>query len=240
MKSRCRGSGSLSRDDPGRAGDRPPRAAFPSRERAGPRRPPGRRRHRARRSRRRSRRFQRGDRPPAGAVPRARSPIEVSADQSRRDVDRPVGRRAAPTRPPSARSTALRDDQRRRRSADRGDRRASTGSTAADRGLQREPRAHTPRSSSPSCSARRSCCCSSTFRSIVIPIKAILLNLLCVGAAYGVLVAGLPARRASCSASPKARSSPGCRCSCSWSSSACRWTTTCSSSAACGRPTTAA
>ena len=49
----------------------------------------------------------------------------------------------------------------------------------------------------------RSCCCWSTFRSIVIPIKAIVLNLLSVGAAYGVLVAGLPARAAArrCSAS---------------------------------------
>ena len=33
-----------------------------------------------------------------------------------------------------------------------------------------------------------------TFRSLVIPIKAIVLNLLSVGAAYGVLVAGLPGR----------------------------------------------
>ena len=57
-----------------------------------------------------------------------------------------------------------------------------------------------------------------TFRSIVIPIKAIVLNLLSVGAAYGILTwifqdghfekhAGLP--------SPTAGSRAGCRCSCS-------------------------
>ena len=42
-----------------------------------------------------------------------------------------------------------------------------------------------------------------TFRSIVVPIKAIVLNLLSVGAAYGVLDAGLPGRprREGCSAS---------------------------------------
>ena len=57
-----------------------------------------------------------------------------------------------------------------------------------------------------------------TFRSIVVPIKAIVLNLLSVGAAYGVLTlvfqdghleepARLPLDRR--------RSRPGCRCSCS-------------------------
>ena len=56
-----------------------------------------------------------------------------------------------------------------------------------------------------------------TFRSIVIPIKAIVLNLLSVGAAYGVLVLvfqdGYGER---CSASvDRRRSPPGCRCSCS-------------------------
>ncbi len=71
-----------------------------------------------------------------------------------------------------------------------------------------------------------------TFRSIVIPIKAIVLNLLSVGAAYGVLVwifqqghlhglLGFHGRTA--------ESSPGCRSSCSRCSSASRWTTTCSS-----------
>jgi RND superfamily putative drug exporter len=46
----------------------------------------------------------------------------------------------------------------------------------------------TRRSCSRSSSAWPSCCCCTTFRSIVIPIKAIVLNLLSVGAAYGVLV----------------------------------------------------
>ena len=57
-----------------------------------------------------------------------------------------------------------------------------------------------------------------TFRSIVIPIKAIVLNLLSVGAAYGVLTwvfqdghLEKPAR----ASSPTAASPPGCRCSCS-------------------------
>ena len=56
-----------------------------------------------------------------------------------------------------------------------------------------------------------------TFRSIVIPIKAILLNLLSVGAAYGLLVLvfqnGGP--RACWASSPTGPSRPGCRCSCS-------------------------
>ena len=58
-----------------------------------------------------------------------------------------------------------------------------------------------------------------TFRSIVIPIKAIVLNLLSVGAAYGVLVwifqDGIWSR--SWASSQTARSSRGCRSSCSWS-----------------------
>ena len=57
-----------------------------------------------------------------------------------------------------------------------------------------------------------------TFRSIVIPLKAIVLNLLSVGAAYGVLTLDLPGRppASRCSASRRsAASSPGCRCSCS-------------------------
>ena len=70
-----------------------------------------------------------------------------------------------------------------------------------------------------------------TFRSIVVPIKAIILNLLSVGAAYGILTLvfqdGHGEKR---SASPRsAGSRPGSRCSCSWSSSGSRWTTTCSS-----------
>ena len=56
-----------------------------------------------------------------------------------------------------------------------------------------------------------------TFRSIVIPIKAVLLNLLSVGAAYGLLVLVFQHRWAEgCSASTRtARSRPGCRSSCS-------------------------
>ena len=56
-----------------------------------------------------------------------------------------------------------------------------------------------------------------TFRSIVIPMKAVLLNLLSVGAAYGLLVLVFQHRWAEgCSASTRtARSPRGCRCSCS-------------------------
>ena len=71
-----------------------------------------------------------------------------------------------------------------------------------------------------------------TFRSIVIPIKAIALNLLSVGAAYGVLIVVFQATGTSaCSSAhtPLAVVPRGCRCSCSWSCSGSRWTTTCSS-----------
>ena len=57
-----------------------------------------------------------------------------------------------------------------------------------------------------------------TFRSLVIPVKAIVLNLLSVAAAYGVLVAGLPARLGQGPARlrrRRARSSRSCRSSCS-------------------------
>ena len=56
-----------------------------------------------------------------------------------------------------------------------------------------------------------------TFRSIVIPIKAIVLNLLSVGAAYGVLVLVFQdGHGEACSASSRsAGSRRGCRCSCS-------------------------
>jgi uncharacterized membrane protein YdfJ with MMPL/SSD domain len=56
-----------------------------------------------------------------------------------------------------------------------------------------------------------------SFRSVVIAAKAVLLNLLSVGAAYGVLVAvssGAGARACSAS-SPTAASCNGCRSSCS-------------------------
>ena len=56
-----------------------------------------------------------------------------------------------------------------------------------------------------------------TFRSLIIPIKAIVLNLLSVGAAYGLLVIVFqngPASR-SWTSSPTAESPTGSRCSCS-------------------------
>ena len=72
-----------------------------------------------------------------------------------------------------------------------------------------------------------------TFRSVVIPLTAIVLNLLSVGAAYGLLVLIFQhtGRRGSSASPPTTRSRHGCRCSCSSSCSGSRWTTTSSSSA---------
>ena len=75
------------------------------------------------------------------------------------------------------------------------------------------------------------------FRSIVVPVKAIIMNLLSVGAAYGLIVLvfqkGGPAigeidREPARASSRSMRSRRGCRCSCSRSCSGSRWTTTCS------------
>ena len=76
----------------------------------------------------------------------------------------------------------------------------------------------------------------------MIPIKAIVLNLLSVGAAYGVLVWIFQYGHLQSLLGFKstARSSRGCRCSCSWSCSASRWTTTCSSCPGSARRSTAA
>lgn len=72
------------------------------------------------------------------------------------------------------------------------------------------------------------------FRSVVIALKSILLNLLSVGAAYGLLVLVSQHRWAE-GILDLERAQGGvelrCRCSCSSCCSACRWTTTCSSSA---------
>ena len=69
------------------------------------------------------------------------------------------------------------------------------------------------------------------FRSVVIPIKAILLNLLSTGAAYGLLVLvfqdGWLAGQLGVQA--RGRSRRSCPCSSSRSCSGSRWTTTCSS-----------
>ena len=79
------------------------------------------------------------------------------------------------------------------------------------------------------------------FRSVVLPLKAVLLNLLSVSAAYGVLVLvfqhgwGIGARLPQLAR----RSKPGSRSSCSRRSSGSRWTTRCSCSRACARSGTA-
>ena len=57
-----------------------------------------------------------------------------------------------------------------------------------ERRLLRDHRPTTCRSCSPSSSASRSSCSLVAFRSLVVPAKAILMNLLSVGAAYGLLV----------------------------------------------------
>jgi len=81
-----------------------------------------------------------------------------------------------------------------------------------------------------------------TFRSIVIPIKAIILNLLSVGAAYGVLV--LVFQNGHGESLIGFTSIGGVtnwlRFSCSWSCSGSRWTTTSSSSPESASSTTAA
>ena len=80
------------------------------------------------------------------------------------------------------------------------------------------------------------------FRSLVVPLKAAVLNLLGVGAAYGVVVVGLPVglgRPTSSASSPPCRSSRSSRSSCSRSCSGSRWTTRCSCSRACASTTCA-
>ena len=70
------------------------------------------------------------------------------------------------------------------------------------------------------------------FRSIVVPAKAIVMNLLSVGAAYGLLVLVFQKGVSFGVFRRSTRSRPGCRCSYSPSSSACLWVTTSSCSAA--------
>ena len=149
----------------------------------------------------------------------------------------PVDVEPAPTAR-SPRSTIPIGRQRQRRTSRRGARRTSAsdarpgdvrraspgaevdvgGDAAAVEGLQRRCWPSACRSCSRSSSALAFLLLLVTFRSIVVPIKAIVLNLLSVGAAYGVLVAGLPARLGRVAARlplQRRRSAPGCRCSCS-------------------------
>jgi RND superfamily putative drug exporter len=71
------------------------------------------------------------------------------------------------------------------------------------------------------------------FRSTGIALVSVLLNLLSVGAAYGLITLIFSSRTGGCSicwaTRRSAGSSPGCRCSCSCSCSGSAWTTTCSS-----------
>ncbi len=81
------------------------------------------------------------------------------------------------------------------------------------------------------------------FRSILLPIKAIILNILSVGAAWGVLALvwqnGNGSELIWGTSRQRARFRRGSRSWCSRSCSASRWTTRCSSSAECERSTTA-
>ena len=82
-----------------------------------------------------------------------------------------------------------------------------------------------------------------TFRSIVVPIKAIILNLLSVGSAYGILTLVFQdghGEKALGFNSVGGITHRGSHCSCSSCSSASRWTTTCSSSAGSASWSTAA
>ena len=91
------------------------------------------------------------------------------------------------------------------------------------------------------CSPSPSSRCSRAFRSLVLPLKAVLLNLLSVAAVYGLLVvvfrwgvgSGLLGLH-----QHAARSRAGSRSSSSPPSSGSRWTTRSSSSCGCGRPGT--
>jgi putative drug exporter of the RND superfamily len=79
------------------------------------------------------------------------------------------------------------------------------------------------------------------FRSVLVPLKAVIMNLLSIGAAYGVVVAvssGAGARPSSASGG-RHRSRRGRRCSSSPSCSASRWTMRSSCCRASGRSTTA-
>ena len=67
------------------------------------------------------------------------------------------------------------------------------------------------------------------FRSLIVPLKAVIMNMLSIGGAYGVIVMVFQWGWGAASSAPKvARSSRTFRCCCSRSSSACRWTTRCS------------
>ena len=81
------------------------------------------------------------------------------------------------------------------------------------------------------------------FRSLILPLKAVLLNLLSVAAAWGLIVLvwqkGFGSDERSGASRRRRRSTSRCRSSSSPSSSASRWTTRSSSSAGCGRRTTA-
>ena len=80
------------------------------------------------------------------------------------------------------------------------------------------------------------------FRSLLVPLKAVIMNLLSIGAAYGVVVAVFQwgwARRPLRRRADRRRSRRGHRSSSSPSCSACRWTTRCSCCRASARSTTA-
>ena len=164
-------------------------AAFPGGPLPGGRRRPGRRRDRARRCTAGIRDAARPRAWPTGLDARAGHDRQTARPARSRVVNIPLAGDGTDDALRSARSPTLRDDviprdarhgRRRRGQRDRHDRRLER--------LQRRDEVARCRSSSRSCSALAFLLLLVTFRSIVIPIKAIVLNLLSVGAAYGVLV----------------------------------------------------
>ena len=116
--------------------------------------------------------------------------VDVSPDKTVAVIVDPDRRATAPTPRPTR---ALDDAARRRRSRRRSARSPAssadvTGMTAGSKDFNDTMKRARCRSCSRSCSAWRSCCCWSRSARSSIPIKAIVLNLLSVGAAYGVLV----------------------------------------------------
>ena len=195
--------------------------AFPSESAPADGRRQGRRRHRARGDRRASTELERADGRAAGPVHRASASTSRSARTRRSPtVDDRRPRATAPTRTSNrrARRRCATTSSRRRSARSTGvDGQRRPAATAQDARLQRQHERRTCRSCSGSCSSRRSCCCWSRSARSSIPIKAIVLNLLSVGAAYGVLVlvfqhGWVEALLGFESSGPIA---PGCRCSCS-------------------------
>ena len=127
---------------------------------------------------------------------------------------------------------------------------SSRPAASTPRSAESPPAPSTSRRTSPAACHGSSVPCSSlsflllmaVFRSVLVPLKAVVMNLLSIGAAYGDHRRHLPvgvAEGASSASTGPVRSTRGSRCSCSPSCSACRWTTRCSCCRGSRRSTTA-